>query len=472
MKELRFEIRGLTYQDLERRKKSDRASRSPKSVVLWALAFATVVYAADRPVSSPPSLPRILEFIAKPGGLCYEIADADRAEIDQGVGPVLLPAMPGKCISVPLPPKTTTYILTAMGPGGTVQRQATISPAPVTPINPSSSAPTPSPAPSPILTPAPTPTPGPQPTPSPQPTPTPTPTPTAPAPPPPPAPSAPRIVSFLARPDHVSLGAEFAQVNLCYVVANATGAQIDSVGRVPLPAAQERCVSVSAPSQTTRYTLTAFGPGGRADASVSVTVVPPPPPRAPSPPVILSFLARPDHVSLGAEFAQVNLCYVVANATGAQIDSVGRVPLPAAQERCVSVSAPSKTTRYTLTAFGPGGRADAGASVTVGPPPGRRIPGAAVTAVPAPISPLRIVRFVAQPEALSAGQTGRLCYGVAGAVRTKIDPGAVQVAPVAQNCVSIGPRQSTQYTLTATGPDGRSVSQSVVVKVAAPPPPR
>jgi len=466
VKELRFELRGLTEQDLERGKKSDRASRTPKSVVLWALAFAAIVYGADRPASSPPSLPRILEFIGRPGGLCYEIEEANRAEIDQGVGPVPLPAMPGKCISVPLPQRTTTYVLTAIGPGGTVQRQTTISPAPVTPVNPSPSAPMPSHVPSPTPIPVPTPTHAPQPTPSSQPTPTPIPTP----PPAPPAPLVPTIVSFLARPDHVFLGAEFAQVNLCYAVADATDAQIDRVGRVTLPAAQTRCVLVPAPSQTTTYTLRAFGPGGRAEAKarVEVTSAPPPPPRPP-PVTIILFEAQPASAGPNSEFQ--SLCYGVAGAERAEIDrGVGAVPVR--PRNCVAVAVPRKTTTYTLRAFGPGGRAEARVSVTVAPPrpPRRRFPGADIATVPAPISPLRIVRFVAQPEGLSAGQTGTLCYGVAGAVQTRIDPGAAQVPPVAQNCVSIRPRQRTQYTLTATGPDGRSVSQSVVVRVAAPPP--
>src|SRR5262249_33176128 len=214
-------------------------------VVLWTLAVAVMVYAASRPVSPLPSPPRILEFIGRSGGLCYEIEEANRAEIDQGIGPVPLPAMPGKCISVPLPQKITTYVLTATGPGGTVQREATIPPA--TSVSPPPPAPTPSPVPSPAPTTAPPPTSVPQPTPSPQPAPTPTPTPPS-VPPPPPAP---RIHSFLARPDHVSLGAEFAQVNLCYAVADATDAQIDKVGRVPLPAVQSRDVSAPLPHLTT-----------------------------------------------------------------------------------------------------------------------------------------------------------------------------------------------------------------------------
>ena len=461
MKELRFELRGLTEQDLERGKKSHRASRMPHGVVLWTLAVAAMVYAVNRPAPSLPSPPRILEFIAKPGGLCYEIEEANRAEIDQGVGSVPLPAMPGKCISVALPQKTTTYVLTAMGPGGTVQRQATISPPPVAPVHRLPSALTPSPAPTPTA--APPPTPAPQPTPSPQPTPTPTPTP----PPAPPPLAAPRILSFLARPDRVSSGAEFAQVELCYVVADATDAQIDRVGRVPLPAAQARCVSVPAPNQTTTYTLRASGPGGRAEARVSVTVVPPPAPPPPAAPTILFLEARPASAGPNSEFQ--SLCYGVAGADRLEIDQgVGAVPVRT--KNCLAVAVPRQTTTYTLRVSGPGGRAEAKVSVSVAPPPGRRLPGTAITAVPAPISPLRILRFVAEPEGLSTGQTGRLCYGVAGAVRARIDPGAVQVAAVAQNCVLIRPTRSTQYTLTAVGPDGRSVSQSVVVRVAAPPP--
>jgi hypothetical protein len=494
VKELRFELRAFTEQDLKRGRKSRRASRMSPGVVLWTLAVAAVVYAAGRPASPLPSPPRILEFIGQPGRLCYEIEGAERAEIDHGIGPVPFPAMPGKCIPVAAPDRTRTYTLRAFGPGGTTEASVSVTVVPPTsaprivsflarPDRVSSEAAAgqvnlcyavadatraqidgvgrvPLPAVQarcvPVAAPSQTTTytlrafgPGGAAEASVSVT--------VARPAPPPPPSGPRILSFLARPDHVPLGAALGRVNLCYGVAGAQGAQIDQgVGAVPVRA--ENCVAVAAPRQTTTYTLRAFGPGGTAEASASVTVVrrPPPPPLAP--PTILSFLARPDRVSPGAEFAQVNLCYAVTGATGAQINRVGHVPLPAVQARCISVAAPSQTTTYTLRAFGPGGTAEASVSVTVVRPP--------------PPSEPRILSFLARPENLSAGQTGRLCYGVAGAVRTRIDPGPGQVASVAQNCVSIRPTQSTQYALTATGPDGRSVSQSVVVRVTAPPPPR
>ncbi len=389
---------------------------------------ATLNVGPLNPIPPPPRrTPKILSFRARPNrvylgpefaqvDLCYEVTDATDAQIDRNVGRVPLPASPERCVSVTIPKRTTTYTLMAFAPGATVEAKVSVTVAP-------------------------------------------------------PPSSLPRILFLEAQPASAGPNSEFQ--SLCYGVVNSTRTEIDQgVGAVPVRT--KNCVRVPVPRQTTTYTLTAFGPGGSAKAKVDLRVAPPPPPPARPAPRIVSFLARPDHVSLGAEFAQVNLCYVVADATDAQIDRVGRVPLPAAQARCVSVPAPSQTTTYTLRAFGPGGRAEARVSVTVAPPPppGRRFPGAVITTVPAPISPLRILRFVAQPEGLSAGQTGRLCYGVTGAVRVRIEPGGNQVAPAAQNCVSIRPTQSTQYTLTATGVDGRSVSQSAVVRVAAPPRPR
>lgn len=621
MKELRFELRGLTEQDLEGRKKSHAPSRMSHGVVLWTMAVAAVVYAVNRPVSPPRSPPSILEFIGQPGELCYEIANADWAQIDQGVGPVVLPAMPGKCISVSVPQKTMTYTLTAVGPGGKVQRQATIliqpAPPPPTPVTLTQSAPSPSPTPHPTPTPAPAPTSAPEPKPTPSPPPPQPPTPAS-------APPRPVILSFTAEPGRLCYevaGAEQALIdqgvgrvplpamqercvsvplprrttiytltasgpggtvqqqaamivqptppplpppgivefraqrarmvsgqqstNLCYAVVNATSALIDQgVGPVPLHGPQERCIPVRTPTRSTIYTLTAMGPGGSVQRQVSVVVEPPLSAfikaqpetliagqsgklcygvsgvswaqiepgfgrlplvqnrcfpitpkqsttytltaegpggtvqrqasvavirRVPAPRVV-SFKARPERVYPGAEFARADLCYEVTDATDAQIDrDVGRVPLPAAQERCVSIFIPSQTTTYTLTAFGPGGKAEATASITVAPPPPPRPPRTATTTVPTLITPPRILGFTARPESLSAGQTGRLCYGVAGAVQARIDPGAAQVPPVAQNCLSIRPMQNTQYTLTATGPDGGSVSQSLVVRVTVSP---
>jgi hypothetical protein len=55
-----------------------------------------------------------------------------------------------------------------------------------------------------------------------------------------------------------------------------------------------------------------------------------------------------------------------------------------------------------------------------------------------------------------------LCYGVANANRVQIDPDIGQVPPSAENCVAITPRETTIYTLTATGAEGVATSTFMV----------
>jgi peptidoglycan-associated lipoprotein len=95
---------------------------------------------------------------------------------------------------------------------------------------------------------------------------------------PPPAPKAPLIAAFSAEPSSIERGQSAV---LRWSVENASSIQIDQgVGAV-----QAHGTRRVFPTDSTTYTLTAGGPGGRATATATVNVTaPPPPPPPPAPP--------------------------------------------------------------------------------------------------------------------------------------------------------------------------------------------
>jgi peptidoglycan-associated lipoprotein len=92
-------------------------------------------------------------------------------------------------------------------------------------------------------------------------------TPPTPPPPPPPAPKA----SLTANPQILQRGQSSI---LTWSTENATEVTIDPIGRVA-----ERGSDVVNPTQSITYQLTAKGPGGTTQASVSITVTEPSPSR-------------------------------------------------------------------------------------------------------------------------------------------------------------------------------------------------
>src|SRR3954453_4735259 len=104
------------------------------------------------------------------------------------------------------------------------------------------------------------------------------------------------------------------------------------------------------------------------DAGCKKKTPPPPPPPAPAPappaaakPVINYFTAEPTTISSGQPSS---LRWSVNDATNVQIDGIGQVSPNG--RRAVY---PTSTTTYHLTATGPGGTAEASATVTVSAPP-------------------------------------------------------------------------------------------------------
>jgi hypothetical protein len=88
---------------------------------------------------------------------------------------------------------------------------------------------------------------------------------------------------------------------------------------------------------------------------------------------------------------------------------------------------------------------------------------------PAP-SHAKITEFKADPASLASGVTGRLCYGVENATRLDLTPHVETILPSSSNCLDIVPHETTVYTLTAYGPDGKADTRAVEVKVGPPQP--
>jgi len=164
----------------------------------------------------PPPAPTV-SISANPGtilsgessNLTWTSTNADSCSIDQGIGAVA--ANGSTTVS---PTETSTYTITATGPGGTASASATITVTPPTP---------------------------------------------------------PPTVSITADPVSIRYG---QSATLMWSSTNATSCDIEpGIGAV----GPSGSISVS-PTVTTSYTITAIGAGGMATASVTITVAPPPAP--------------------------------------------------------------------------------------------------------------------------------------------------------------------------------------------------
>ena len=63
------------------------------------------------------------------------------------------------------------------------------------------------------------------------------------------------------------------------------------------------------------------------------------------------------------------------------------------------------------------------------------------------------------------GEAAELCFGVSNATTVTLEPESGKIWPSHNLCIDVKPVKTTIYTLTATGADGKSVSQQVKVEV-------
>ena len=163
---------------------------------------------------------------------------------------------------------------------------------------------------------------------------------------------------------------------------------------------------------------------------------------------ILQFYAR-DRVVL--EGGSTVVCYGVLNARAVRIDPP-IAPIDPSLNRCVE-AAPERTTRYTLTAEGEGGRSTTASFKIEVRPDAAALP--------------RITYFTAGAPRLEDGRRiFKLAFGQVNGDLVEIDPEvfpALHGAPMGQFYVA--PRETTTYVLTVTGKHGHKATKSLTVSV-------
>ncbi len=177
---------------------------------------------------------------------------------------------------------------------------------------------------------------------------------------------------------------------------------------------------------------------------------PTPPPV--KPPQVMSFSVTPDVVPA---HGQAQLCYEVANADRVVIEPNIGERKPATKE-CVQIMA-EQTTTYTLTVFAPNG---ATTTQTV-------VLNVEARPVDAQIQTFEVLRNDGP-----AGPQFQLCYQVINAAHAEIDNDGGEVVLDKAHCQVVKPQQTTTYTLTATGKDGRTVTRQATVDATKPPSPK
>jgi hypothetical protein len=154
-----------------------------------------------------------------------------------------------------------------------------------------------------------------------------------------------KITQFKADPAFIPAG---APGKLCYGVENANKLEISPAVEKLLPAS-DRCMDI-APTQTTTYTLTAYGADGAAEKKSLEVKVGPPQPR------VSDLEARPVSVKKGRA---VKVCFKISNAK-----SVNARPGKLDRRTNCLTDYPKRTTTYTIVAKGGENEEDRG-TVTV-----------------------------------------------------------------------------------------------------------
>jgi carbohydrate binding protein with CBM4/9 domain len=232
------------------------------------------------------------------------------------------------------------------------------------------------------------------------------------------------MITFNASPSSITTG---QSSTLTWSTANATSVTIDH-GMGTQPTSGSLAVT---PSVTTTYTLTATGAGGTAITARTITVT------APNAPQVL-FSATP--ATLGDGDA-ATLSWAISNATAASIDNgIGAIPLSGS-----TLVRPHSTTTYTLTASGSGGTRSAFATVTVAPPP--------------------TIVFSVEPAIVAPGGAATLHWDVFDAASVVLDHD-LGAQPFSGTLV-MRPTTTTTFLLTANGVGGTRTGQVTISVVMA-----
>ena len=343
----------------------------------------TVTRQATADATKPPvPRPQILSFKPQPekvvddgtAQLCFRLKDASSAQLDPGAR-TLAAGSEEQCVSV-RPLKTTTYTLKAFNSEGEEAKDNTT----ITVIR------------------------------------------------------SPKILEFLVDPKQITRG---TTVSLCFRVEDASSVNIEPRITKPRPASNGEKVCVQhQPKATTTYTLTAFGEGGLQPATRQDTVTVDEPKLKHA--RILFFNVSPERIKRGES---VNVCYGVADANDTTISPPGK-EFPGIEKNCFE-QRPRESTTYTLSTRGEDGvTSSESRSVTVDEP-----------ATP----PVRITRFEINPTMVHGTQ---ICYALENARRARIEPGIGELSNLTAGCPRLPSLKEQTYTLTATGADGKTVTDT------------
>ena len=77
----------------------------------------------------------------------------------------------------------------------------------------------------------------------------------------------------------------------------------------------------------------------------------------------------------------------------------------------------------------------------------------------------RIINFYAVPPAIRRGNQTRICFGVYGAKRIRIEPEIGDLHPAISYCFDVAPRKDTTYKLIAEDGAGHTATASLAIKV-------
>jgi hypothetical protein len=80
-------------------------------------------------------------------------------------------------------------------------------------------------------------------------------------------------------------------------------------------------------------------------------------------------------------------------------------------------------------------------------------------------SEMAIHSLYVSPASIHPGEKSQLCYDVDNAKTVTLDPPAGEVWPSHTRCLDVSPTKTTTYTLTITGANGQSTSQTVKLEV-------
>jgi len=80
-------------------------------------------------------------------------------------------------------------------------------------------------------------------------------------------------------------------------------------------------------------------------------------------------------------------------------------------------------------------------------------------------SSFAILSFFATPPSIAPGDESELCYSVSNAKSVAINPPVGDVWPAFDHCVSVRPKKTTTYTITATDAVGHTKSTTTTLEV-------